>query len=108
MMRNRIKLAMIGAMAVLSVATVFAQSTGGDTYKAKCAMCHAADGSGTTPAGKATKTPSFSAPEVLKMSNAELVAATKNGKGKMPAYSGKLTGAQITEVVAYIHTLQKK
>jgi len=107
-MNKPIRWTAIAMVAFFPLLPALAQSPGADTYKAKCAMCHAADGSGTTPAGKATKTPSFSAPEVLKMSNAELVAATKNGKGKMPAYSGKLTGAQITEVVAYIHTLQKK
>ena len=107
MMKNRMAVAILSVM-VLSTMTVFAQGPGADTYKAKCAMCHGADGSGNTPAGKATKTPSFNAPEVLKLSTAELVAATKDGKGKMPAYSGKLTGAQITQVVAYIQTLQKK
>lgn len=106
-MKNRFALAVVSVMA-FSAMTVFAQGPGADIYKTKCAMCHAADGSGATPAGKAMKTPSFSSPEVMKMSTAELVAATKNGKGKMPAYSGKLTGAQITDVVAYIHTLQKK
>jgi mono/diheme cytochrome c family protein len=106
-MKTRITLAAVSVLA-FSAMTVFAQSPGAATYKAKCAMCHAADGSGATPAGKATKTPSFSSPEVMKLSTAELVAATKNGKGKMPAYSGRLTGAQINEVVAYIHTLQKK
>jgi cytochrome c6 len=107
MMKNRMAVAILSVM-VLSTMTVFAQGPGADTYKAKCAMCHGADGSGNTPAGKATKTPSFNAPEVLKLSTAELIAATKEGKGKMPAYSGKLTGAQITQVVAYIQTLQKK
>ena len=106
-MKNRMAVAILSVM-VLSTMTVFAQGPGADTYKAKCAMCHGADGSGNTPAGKATKTPSFNAPEVLKLSTAELIAATKEGKGKMPAYSGKLTGAQITQVVAYIQTLQKK
>ena len=106
-MKNRIAITVACVMA-LSTMTVFAQGPGADTYKTKCAMCHAADGSASTPAGKAMKTPSFSSPEMLKMSTAELIAGTKNGKGKMPAYSGKLTGAQITEVVAYIQTLQKK
>jgi mono/diheme cytochrome c family protein len=106
-MKTRIALAAMSVLA-FSAMTVLAQSPGAATYKAKCAMCHAADGSGATPAGKATKTPSFSSPEVMKKSTAELVAATKNGKGKMPAYSGRLTGAQINAVVAYIHTLQKK
>jgi mono/diheme cytochrome c family protein len=106
-MKNRMAVAILSVMA-FSATTLFAQGPGADTYKAKCAMCHGADGSGATPAGKAMKTPSFSSPEMLKLSTAELVAATKDGKGKMPAYSGKLTGAQITQVVAYIQTLQKK
>lgn len=105
-MKKRIGLTLISVAAMLTATAVFAQS-GSDTYKAKCVMCHAADGSGATPAGKATKTPSFKSPEVAKRSTAELIAATKNGKGKMPAYAGRLTGAQITEVVAYIRTLQK-
>jgi len=106
-MKHRMAVAILSVMA-FSAMTLFAQGPGADTYKAKCAMCHAADGSGNTPAGKATKTPSFSSPEVMKKSTAELVEATKNGKGKMPAYSNKLSGAQITAVVAYIQTLQKK
>lgn len=100
-----------GALLVLGAVTTsmsFAQSSGGDTYKAKCQMCHGADGSGNTPAGKAMKADPFNSPDVLKASDADLVAATTNGKGKMPAYKGKLTDAQIKDVIAYIHTLQKK
>lgn len=107
MMKNRMAIAIL-SMAAFSAMTAIAQVPGADTYKAKCAMCHAADGSGNTPAGKSTKTPSFSSPEMMKMSAAQLVAATKEGKGKMPGYSGKLTDAQISTVVAYIQTLQKK
>ncbi len=70
-------------------------------------MCHAADGSGSTPAGKAMKAIPFSSPDLVKKSDAELIASTTNGKGKMPAFSGKLTAPQIKEVVAYIRTLQK-
>ncbi len=93
---------------IASVTPAFAQNGGADIYKAKCAMCHAADGSGNTPTGKAMKVTSFSSPDMMKMSDADLIAATRNGKGKMPAYSGKLTDAQIKDVVAYIRTLQKK
>jgi mono/diheme cytochrome c family protein len=95
-------------MAASAMTTVHAQGPGADTYKARCAMCHATDGSGNTPAGKATKTPSFSSPEMLKMSDADFIADTKNGKGKMPAYSGKLSDMEIKDVVAFIRTLQKK
>ena len=87
-------------------APAFAQNAGADTYKAKCAMCHGADGLGTTPAGKALKAASFKDPAIVKAPDAELIAAVKNGKNKMPAYTGKLTDGQIKSAVAYISTLQ--
>jgi mono/diheme cytochrome c family protein len=71
-------------------------------------MCHGADGLGATPAGKAMKAIPFNDPEILKKPDADLIAATTNGKGKMPAYKGKLADADIKATIAYIHTLQKK
>jgi cytochrome c6 len=85
---------------------VFAQS-GADIYKSKCQMCHGADGSGNTPAGKSSKARPFNSPEVMKLSDDDLIKVTKSGQGKMPAYAGKLTDAQIKDVIAHIHTLQK-
>jgi mono/diheme cytochrome c family protein len=102
------RLVLIGIMAASTGTAAFAQDSGADTYKAKCLMCHAADGSGNTPAGKAMKAVPFSSPDLIKASDADLIAATKNGKGKMPAYAGKLTDPQIKDVIAYIRTLQKK
>jgi mono/diheme cytochrome c family protein len=95
------------SLAVSIVTPVFAQSGGADIYKAKCAMCHGPDGLGATPAGKALKAASFKDPAVAKASDADLAAIVKNGKNKMPPYTGKLTDAQITAVVAYLRTLQK-
>jgi mono/diheme cytochrome c family protein len=104
-------LAYYGTLVLLvfpAITTSLAQNSGADIYKAKCQMCHAADGSGNTPAGKAQKVRSFNLPDVLKESDADLIAVIKNGKNKMPAFTGKLTDAQITDVLAYTHTLQKK
>jgi mono/diheme cytochrome c family protein len=106
-LKNQLKLTLISGMAFSLSLAVGAQDTGAATYKSKCAMCHGADGLGATPAGKSMKAIPFNSPELVKASDADLIAATKNGKGKMPAYSGKLTDPQITEVVAYIRTLQK-
>jgi mono/diheme cytochrome c family protein len=97
----------LAAMLAVSSIAAFAQGSGADTYKAKCAMCHGPDGLGATPAGKAMKAVPFNAPDVVKASDADLIATTKNGKGKMPAYAGKLTDPQIKDVVGYIRTLQK-
>jgi mono/diheme cytochrome c family protein len=88
--------------------SVIAQSPGAAVYQDKCQMCHAADGSGNTPAGKAFKARPFTLPEVLKQSDSDLLATMKNGKNKMPAFAGKLTDPQFTELIEYIHTLQKK
>ncbi len=98
----------ISLVVLVASVTSLAQSSGADTYKAKCQMCHAADGSGNTPAGKAMNAHPFNSPDVLEESDADLMTVIKNGKNKMPAFTGKLTDAQITDVVAYIHTLQKK
>jgi cytochrome c6 len=50
----------------------------------------------------------FNDPQLIAKSDAELIAATTNGKNKMPAYKGKLSDAEIKATIAYIRTLQKK
>jgi mono/diheme cytochrome c family protein len=106
-MRIKTGIALVAVMAATTMTTAFAQA-GADTYKAKCAMCHGADGLGATPAGKAMGAKPLNGAEYVKASDADLIAATKSGKGKMPAFAGKLTDAQIKDAVAYIRTLQKK
>jgi cytochrome c6 len=106
--KNRYTLGLLGSMAAFMIATASAQTSGADIYKAKCQMCHAATGLGDTPAGKAMKARPFNSPDVLKESNANLITIIKKGKNKMPSYAGKLTDTQIKDVLAYIHTLQKK
>jgi cytochrome c6 len=106
-MKNSLRAAAMILLAASIAAPAFAQSAGAATYKAKCAMCHGPDGTAATPVGKMMKVPSFRDPAVVKTPEAALIAITKNGKGKMPAYNGKLSDAQINEVVSYIRTLQK-
>jgi len=78
-------------------------------FKAKCAVCHGADGSGNTAMGKQMQSPDLRSEEVQKQTDAQLIDATTNGKGKkMPAYKGKLTDDQIKQLVAYIRELAKK
>jgi cytochrome c6 len=81
--------------------TVVAQDAAA-TYKAKCAMCHGADGKG----GK-MGTRDFASPEVKAETDAQLTDIVTKGKGKMPAYTGKLTDADIKGLVAYVRTLGK-
>ena len=106
-MKLKLRFAAICCLAACIVTPAFAQNSGADTYKAKCAMCHGADGLGATPAGKALKAVPFNDPAVVKAPDAELIADVKNGKGKMTPNVAKLTDEQIKSVVAFIRTFQK-
>jgi len=102
-----------GAMLTMLVVGLAAWSTpaaaqdAAATYKAKCAMCHGADGKAETPAGKKMGAHDFASPEVQKMSDADLTQAIEKGKNKMPAYAGKLKDSEVKELVAYVRGLGK-
>ena len=50
----------------------------------------------------------FASPEVQKETDQELIEITTKGKNKMPGYGSSLKDAQIKDLVAYIHELEKK
>jgi cytochrome c6 len=78
-------------------------------FKAKCAGCHAADGSGSGAMGKQLGVLDLRSDDVQKQTDAQLTDSITNGKGKkMPAYKGKLTDDQIKGIVGYIRDLAKK
>lgn len=73
------------------------------TYKAKCAMCHGADGKG----GK-MGTRDFGSAEVKAESDAQLTEIISKGKApKMPAYGEKLKETEIKELVILIRGMAK-
>ena len=74
-------------------------------YKAKCQACHGADGKGSA-AGQKLGVHDFHSPEVAKESDADLIKTTKEGKGKMPKFDGKLTDDQIKALIKYIRSLK--
>ncbi len=95
---------------LIAAPSAFAGGSGSDgaaIYKSKCAMCHGPDAAGQTPMGKNLKLRDLRSAEVQKQSDAELVKWITDGKGKMPAYKGKLTPADIDAVVAFLRTLKK-
>jgi mono/diheme cytochrome c family protein len=96
------------ALASLIVAAPLALADGAALFKTKCAMCHGADGTGQTPMGKSMKLRDLRSPDVQKQTDKELHAWTADGKGKMPAYKGKLTEAEINALVAHVRAMGKK
>jgi cytochrome c6 len=90
-----------GGLMAVSASPAFADDAAA-TYKAKCAMCHGADGKG----GK-MGTRDFASAEVEAETDAQLTDIITKGKGKMPAYSGKLTDADIKGLVTFVRSLAK-
>ena len=98
--------AIAAVMAAASMVAV-AQEPGADVYKSKCQSCHGAQGTPNPGIAKAMGVKPVSDPDVKSMSEAQMIAETTDGKGKMPAFKGKLTDAQIKDSVAYFRSLAK-
>lgn len=98
----------IGLIAVGLPGPMRAQNDAEKTYKTNCVLCHAPDGSGSSPSGKALKAQDLRSDAVQKKTDAELTASITQGKGKMPAFGKKLKAGDIVQLVAYIRTLSKK
>jgi cytochrome c6 len=96
----------LAAIILLSGAMGFAQS-GEAVYKAKCQSCHGAQGVPNPGIAKAMGVKPASDPSVKAESEAQMIAITTYGKGKMPAFKGKLSDAEIKASVDYFRTFAK-
>lgn len=89
------------------VALSAAQDPGKAIFTSKCALCHGPDGRGNTSIGKSLKIADVHSADVQKLSDADLKTVITNGKNKMPPFKGKLTDAQMLQVISYIRELGK-
>jgi mono/diheme cytochrome c family protein len=87
-----LKLTLVALIAISFVALPVL-ADGAATYTAKCKMCHGANGE-----------KNFAD---LSKSPADLAKIVTDGKGKMPAYKGKLSDDDVKAVVTYIKSLKK-
>jgi cytochrome c6 len=95
------------ALLLLLISTPLVAQDAAATYKARCALCHGADGKASTPAGKNMGAHDFASEDVKKQSDADLEQIIAKGKNKMPGYASKLKPAEIKELVAYVRQLGK-
>ena len=100
-------LSALTAVVLLAGAVSFAQSSGEAIYKAKCQSCHGAEGTPNPGIAKAMGVKPASDPSVKSISEAQMIADTTNGKGKMPAFKGKITDPEIKASVDYFRTFAK-
>ena len=82
-----------------------AAADGATLYK-MCVVCHGANGSGETPAGKSLKARDLRSAAVQKKTDLELTKIIAGGKGSMPAFGKKMSTAEIQAVIAHIRTLK--
>ena len=104
-MHVRIAIVVLTVFSLAGIAS--AENPGKAIFTTKCALCHGADGTGKTSIGKTLNIPDFHSPDVKKLSDADLKTVVTNGKNKMPPFKGKLTDAQIDQVISYVRELGK-
>ncbi len=99
------------SLAIILLALLFSTYTladsGADTYKTKCAACHAANGAGDTMLGKNLKLRALGSADVQKQSDDELATIVRKGKNRMPSFDRKLSRDQIGDLVKYIRSLKQ-
>ncbi len=78
-----------------------AESPAADLFRQNCAQCHGVDGRG----GQGRGTPNFtSASMQASFSDSQISSVIRNGKGGMPAWSGKLSDSQIAALSSYVRS----
>ena len=106
-MTNTIRSLVVLAAAVSMAGSLgFAQSSGEAVYKANCQSCHGSSGTPSPGIAKMMGVKAASDPDIKKLTTAQEFDSVKNGKGKMKPFSGKLTDAQIKDVVTYFRELK--
>ena len=74
-------------------------------YRQHCAKCHGNDGHANTKEGRRTEADDLTEERVKAMSTDKMTRIIKNGKGKMPAFGGKLTAGKISGLIDYVRSL---
>jgi cytochrome c6 len=86
------------AVVVLSLAGAARADDAAALYAKRCATCHGKDGK-ATPVGQKMGAKDLTATQESEQAIANTIA---NGKGKMTAYKGKLTDAEIQSLAKYV------
>ncbi len=99
-------IALFSLVLALALPPIAAADAAAD-YKAKCQGCHGPGGVPSAGMAKSMGMKDLGSSDVQSISDADLTGAITNGKGKMTGFKGKLTDAQISDLVKYIRTLKK-
>ena len=81
-------------------------AAGKQVYVGTCSTCHGADGKGTS-TGRAMGVKDLHSAEAVKLTTAQMKQVISNGKGNMPPWKTQLSAEQISDVAAFVRTMQK-
>lgn len=108
-MRFKLAIAVLGFMAGAWAARAASPEKGKGIYSSKCASCHGKDGKGNPAMSKVFKVDSaalnLADDSTLGKKDEELAEVTAKGKGKMPAFAGKMKPEEIDDVVAFVKSI---
>lgn len=88
----------IAAVVVLGAIPQARAKEGADVFQQKCASCHGSDGAGTA-LGKKLGAKDLKS---TKLPRTEIEKVIADGRGKMPAFRGKLSHEEVAALSAYI------
>jgi len=86
------------AALLASAAIARADATGAEVYAKRCAMCHGKDGK-PSPVGTKLGAKDLT---TVKLPAADVAKVVTEGKGKMTAFKGKMTDAEIEAVANFV------
>jgi mono/diheme cytochrome c family protein len=96
----------LAVLLALTAATGFAQTSGADLFKSKCAVCHGPAGIPNPAMAKALGVPNVTDAAVKAMTVAQIQHQVVTGKGNMKPITG-LTDEQVKAVATYFKSLAK-
>ena len=83
-------------------------NNGEKTFQLLCVGCHGPDGRAQTDMGKKLQAADLTSAVVQDQKNSQLLNVIKNGRGKMPAWSDKLSDSEIHAVLDYVRQFRTK
>ena len=104
---NLVLLLLLFSCVLLAAQETSKPAAGASTFKSKCVLCHAADGSGNTPLGKQLQAADLRSKDVQKLSDAEMRKIVHDGQANMPPFADQLSNEEIAGVVKYLRVLAR-
>jgi len=104
-MKIKVRSQIVLALALAVAGTMAIAEDGSATYKAKCATCHGASGTPNPGIAKLMGVKPVTDPAIKALSEAQVIATIKGGKGKMKPIAG-ISDADVKTVATYFRGLK--